>query len=254
MKKKYIIIGISALTTMSASAFFGGGGSFTGAKEWTQLSNKAILGSELAKTTSIYSKQIQEYATQIQQFQTQLEQFDVEKIMAETFDTSIFEDTIGQVQNYQQAFDINKVEAKIENLKESGDFLSGGFDTDEFVAELERVTQTKIETVKSQSDLAVARKQSVEVDKSALQRLQNANSNASGAMQAAQIGNHIDSEILAQLIKMREESATESEIEAQEKAVELEEEEARKAWLEDQKKRSDQSLQLYKQSLRKSRY
>ena len=101
--------------------------------------------------------------------------------------------------------------------------------TAEYLKRLDAATGYKYGLTKQTSALATARMNSVESDKATVKNLQDANGQAEGQMQAAQIGNQINSEVVGQLVKMREEQAMAAQMEAEKRKVELEEEAARKA-------------------------
>lgn len=234
--KTIAALAISFLCMQSASAQWA---VFDASAYAKHVENKIIQGKQLAEQTRIYQQQIQEY-------QAQLQQLNLEKVAGQVFDTGGFEKTLSSLDSYKEAININQLNDAIQQTKKSEEFVTGGFSTEDYLEKLSTATDTKIELTKSLSQLNEKRQTSITQDKVVLENLTAANSSAVGQMQAAQIGNHINSEVVAQLLKIRQEQAMESEIIAQEKALALEQEEARKAWLADHSERSKESIQKIK--------
>ena len=201
MKTKTLIVLSFAFGLSSPSYGFGGV-----ASETTQIANNLLMGAQLAEQAAIYAKQIQEY-------KTQLEQYDLQKIAAEVFDTGQFDSTLEKLDEYKDAFNLDDSKAKLGELQDFSDLLATGgeFDAQEYLGRLGEATNRKLELSNAQSDLVTRRMESVEADREALERMQDANANAEGEMQATQIGNHINSEVAAQILKMRMEQAAEAQ-------------------------------------------
>ena len=117
---------------------------------------------------------------------------------------------------------------------------------------MQNVSGVEYDLVKQQSELNKARHESIEADKDLVNDMQIANRDAVGVMQATQIGNHINSEVLAQLVKMREEAATADEMEALLRKEELEKEALNKALREADKQRRQESLSRMREEAAKS--
>jgi len=228
MKLKTLTLGLIAFSvSMSPSFAFFGGGSVSGAKEWTQISNKVLLGKQLTEQARMYKKQIDE-------FRTQVEQFDLEQIMAEKFDTSVFDDTLDELNSYKASFDTVASGGFIQNDLKRFEQLKSAAQTqnaENFLNYLGEMTNQKKEIFEKQSRLTENKMVSIEADKQSLSRLQSANQNATGHMQAAQVGNHINTEIVAQIIKMRQEQATQAQIDNEQRAIDNEKEAAKAAML-----------------------
>lgn len=206
---------LCALAVCLAPCSYGFGGFGANiASERTQLANNVLAGSQLAKQAAIYAKQIEEY-------KTQLEQFDLEKIAAKVFDTGQFDSTLEKLDEYRSVFDLDDSKVKLGDLQNYSDLVSAGGsqDAEQYLAKLGEATDRKLELSKAQSELVTKRMDSVATDRVSLQKMQEANAGAEGEMQAAQIGNHINSEMVGQLIKMRQEQAAESQIQAEKDAL-----------------------------------
>lgn len=254
MKSKLLTFGVLFISITTTPIFAFGGGSFKGAKEWTQISNKVLLGKQLSETANMYSKQIQE-------FRTQVEQFDLEKIMAEKFDTSIFDESLNIMDDLDGIFSLDAAKNDIFGVKTAQEMISsgnignsGGITKNSYISKLEEISGEKIQTLEKQSQVSQKRIESIEQDKNLIGELQNANNSSTGQMQATQVGNHINAEVLAQLVKMRQEAAVESQIEAQKEALSFEEEEAQKALIEIHRLQTSESVDATKARLNQGSY
>ena len=179
------------------------------------------IGQGLAAHVAEYASMAAQYAQQIQQYQTQVEQFNLQEIASQTFDTNQFGSTMGNLDEYGNAFDLSDSKQRVGGLENYSDMVASGTSqtSEQYLERLGLATDRKLELSNAQSELATKRMDSIETDRDNLQQLQNANANAAGEMEAAQIGNHINSEMVGQMVKMRQEQAAESQIQAEKDAL-----------------------------------
>ncbi len=198
---------IKLLITLGVSALIGVGNN---AKAQFIVNDPIATAQTAAQHIMQYTNMAAQYAKQVQEYQTQLEQFDLQQVAARVFDTGQFDSTMRNLDSYKSAFDVNDSKSKLGGLPNYSDFTSGGptLDSEQYLRKLGQATDRKLALSKAQSELVTRRMDSVETDRSSLTRLQNANANAQGQMEAAQIGNHINSEMVGQLVKMRQEQAS----------------------------------------------
>lgn len=246
--KKALVLGLLAAPNALA---------WTGvASEPTQIANNILMGSQLGKQVAMYSKQVEEYRTQLQQF-------DLQTIAGKVADLAGLQGTFNAMEGYEEAFSIEGAAEFIRSRQSVGEMegifgaansggsadsgsTGGGQGTSQYIERLSEATDRKIEVNKASSELNRARMESIERDTENVGKLQDANSSAEGAMEASQVGNQIDSEILGQLVKMRQESAMAAQIAAEAQAAALEQEALNKAAEKEHQRRMQESIDSLK--------
>jgi len=213
MKKQ--ILTIISLASLAPSSFaLSGGGNV--ASETTQISNRIQLIAQL-------KQQGDQYKTQLDQYRDQVEQLDLERIASKLLDTSSFDDTLSQLNDFDSVFDVATSNTGINAIKKVEDLVSGEqLTADKFLESVKDATDKKISLTQVKSALTQVRANSIQSDQQSIAKLQTANSDAEGAMQAAQVGNQINSEVAAQILKLRKEQSDLSQLEAEAEALQAE--------------------------------
>ena len=182
-----------------------------------------------------YANMAAQYAQQIQQYTTQVQQYDLQEVASRVYDTGQFDSTMDNLDSYDSAFSLNESKSNVGNLQNFSEFGEGDLaisssesnltaagssaSASGYLERLGQATDRKLEISKSEGELVTKRMDSIEADRENLEKMQEANANAEGEMQAAQIGNHINSEVVGQMVKMRQEQAAEAQMRAEKEAI-----------------------------------
>lgn len=174
---------------------------FGGSTEITQLANNI----ELAQA---YAQQVQTYATQLQQYATMVQQY--ENMVKNTL--NIPSQLWGKVQADLQgvsnivrqgqalAYSAQNIGAQFENLFKGFRFPSGG----SYSTDYRNWSKATMDSIRGAMEGASLQSQQFATEEGVLEQLRSMSQNASGQMQAIQVGSQIAEQQVQQLQKLRQ--------------------------------------------------